>query len=59
MFRFATLSSPTKRALPPGRYEFMLTYNNQVVSRQRADVGLSSADEVTLDLVVPDRVGVN
>lgn len=53
MFRFATLSSPTSRALPPGRYEFLLLYDNVVVSRQRADVGIASGDNVDLDLVVP------
>jgi hypothetical protein len=53
MFRFATLSSPTSRALPPGRYEFLLSYNNVVIARQRADVGIASGDKVDLDLVVP------
>jgi hypothetical protein len=53
MFRFATLSSPTSRALPPGRYEFLLLYDNVVVSRQRADIGIASGNNVDLDLVVP------
>lgn len=53
MFRFAALSSPTSRALPPGRYEFLLLHNNLVVSRQRADIGITSGDTVDLDLVVP------
>jgi hypothetical protein len=59
MFRFSTLSSPTTRPLPPGRYEFLLSYNNVVISRQRADVGLDSGANVDLDLVVPAGAGPN
>nr|WP_294815387.1 hypothetical protein [uncultured Sphingomonas sp.] len=59
MFRFAKLSSPTSRALPPGRYEFLLLYDNVVVSRQRADIGIASSDAIDLDLVVPAGTAPN
>ena len=59
MFRFARLSSPTSRPLPPGRYEFQLSYNTVVISRQRADVGITSNGAVDLDLVVPAGSGPN
>ena len=57
MFVFPTLSSPTSRDLPPGRYEFMVKQDNVVVARQRADIGLTSTEAITLDLVVPPAPG--
>jgi hypothetical protein len=53
MFRFPRMSSPSARPLPPGRYEFVLLRDNEVISRERADVGTTSLDEVALDLSVP------
>lgn len=53
MFRFERISSPTSKDLPPGRYEFVLMRDDKIVSRQRADVGITSAEAVQLDLAAP------
>jgi hypothetical protein len=53
LFRFDQMSSPTTKSLPPGRYEFTLKKDGQVIARERADVGLTSSRAVTLDLSVP------
>jgi hypothetical protein len=52
MFRFAALSSPTARPLPPGRYEFVVRSGTEVVARERADVGTAGLGETRLDIQV-------